>query len=143
MKSLLSCVPLDAAIGPASLAAGAGPIGIDGVIGAEWAGVTVGNGIHDAGASTGNHDTPSSTNAGASCSIPIQAVVGRQPMVGRAFQTLFEAPLSARCATRAAPWRSPRAVTSGSNHGGNPELQLLSNFLTSTVKSGRCFQLNL
>jgi hypothetical protein len=143
MESLLSRVPLDAAFGSASLAASAVPIGIDGVIGAEWTGVTVRNVTHDAGASIGNIDTPDPTTAGTSCSIPIQAVVGRQSMVGRAFQRLLDAQVSALCATRSAPWRSPWDVAFGGNHGGNPELQLLSNFLTSIVKSGRFFQLNL
>ncbi len=50
----------------------AAPVGVDGILGAEWAGVSVVNVIHDANAPSSNFGAPGNTTQGASYSIRVR-----------------------------------------------------------------------
>lgn len=72
MKIFPRQVPLAGAIALACGATVAAPVGIDGVIGADWAGVTAVNVTHVAGTPIGNFGAPGPTTAGASYSIRVR-----------------------------------------------------------------------
>jgi hypothetical protein len=72
MKSSLSQLVLALSVGAASSVVQAGPIGIDGTIGAEWTGISVVNVTHDPLAPTSNFGAPGPTTAGASYSIRVR-----------------------------------------------------------------------
>jgi len=61
-----------AALAACGTAALAGPVSVDGQIGAEWAGVPAVSVLHDAGADVGNFGTPSNITQGASYSIQVR-----------------------------------------------------------------------
>src|SRR6266404_577794 len=52
--------------------ASAGPIGVDGIIGGDWAGVTFQHVSHDAGAPVSNFGSPTSTTVGPSYDVGVR-----------------------------------------------------------------------